>query len=94
MINTQDWCWAFDDISSLSAESQNYIIAACNMWIMWVESDWITPQSSFNPKSIVTKAEVGTVLSRILRDTEYNNTDSSHRYTLHLILFICAFDDV
>ena len=57
--NTWAIC-SFDDIWNQSVELQTYIKLSCQLWLMWV---WLT---SFSPDGIVTRAEFGTVLSRLL----------------------------
>ena len=47
---------------------------------MWQESDWVTPAKSFNPNDYVTRAQFGTVLSRLLFGDVYNIKDESKVY--------------
>lgn len=65
-INTWRQC-NFDDIQDQSQEMRTYIQLACQLGIMWVG------MQSFIPDWIVTRAEFGTVLSRILYGDRYNN---------------------
>ena len=61
--------WAncvFDDIANESAELQWYIKKACQLHLMGVGIN------NFNPKGEVTRAEFGTVLSRVLWWGQYN----------------------
>lgn len=62
--------WAvceFDDIADQSIEMKLYINLACQLGIMGQNI------TSFNPEGIVSRAQFGTVLSRVLYGTEYNN---------------------
>ena len=72
--------WAlceFDDIANQSTEMKFYINLACQLGIM---GQGIT---SFDPEGIVTRAQFGTVLSRTLYGTEYNNEWAEY-YLNHL----------
>ena len=62
----------FDDVANENAELQWYMKLACQLWIMGINPDGSTKQH-FDPNSIVTRAEFGTVLSRLLRWDKYNN---------------------
>jgi len=50
---------------------------ACELGLMWLEADWITPKKVFNPEWFVTRAEFGTVFSRLLFGGRYNIKDES-----------------
>ena len=56
----------FTDTSSVKWDLATAIIASCKMWIMW---QWIT---KFRPYDNITKAEVATAVSRILRQSKYD----------------------
>jgi len=67
---------AFDDVSiELDYKYNNWVSLAYQLWIMWV---WI---KSFRPYDLVTRAEFGTALSRLLYNTQ-NGRDIY--YTPHL----------
>ena len=66
----------FDDIGDQSDEMKFYIKLSCQLGIMWVGV------TSFNPNGLVTRAEFGTVLSRILYGNTYN--DGEFYYSNHL----------
>jgi hypothetical protein len=66
----------FTDILNQTEELRWYIIEACQMGLMWV---WL---SKFDPNWIVTRAELGTVLSRALYWNTYNS--STPYYANHL----------
>lgn len=62
----------FSDLINQTAEMRSYAKLACQLWLMGVD-----PQGNairyFKPNGIVTRAEFGTVLSRSLYGTTYNN---------------------
>lgn len=66
----------FDDISDQSIEMKFYINLSCQLWLMWQNL------SNFNPTWVVTRAQFGTMLSRVLRWDKYNN--GSPYYQNHL----------
>lgn len=73
------WCDKFDDINKLSTELHDLVITSCELWLMWLEPDWQTPSKSFNPDDVVTRAQFGTVLSRLLFWDMYNVKDEPSR---------------
>jgi len=60
------WCESFNDISNQTAEMKWYMKTACELRLMWLESDWITVANHFDPNKSVTRAEFWTTLSRLL----------------------------
>ena len=86
----KEWCDKFDDIGKLSDELRGFVITACELWLMWLEPDWVTPSKSFNPGNNVTRAQFGTVFSRLLFGDMYNvkdedaSTEKWSRYKGHL----------
>jgi hypothetical protein len=62
----------FKDISHETAEMKFYTKLICQLGIMWVKTDG-TPANTFNPTWVVTRAEFGTALSRLLYGNLYNN---------------------
>lgn len=68
--NTWIMC-EFNDIANETSEMKFYAKLACQLGIMWLESDWI-PAKEFNPRWIVTRAEFGTALSRLLYNKTFN----------------------
>ncbi|GHV22455.1 hypothetical protein FACS189428_4550 [Clostridia bacterium] len=64
-------CSQFSDLSQAGADLQSYIIQSCQLGLMGMDGDGIGVQESFLPKNSITRAEVGTVLSRLLRGTTY-----------------------
>ena len=84
------WCNDFDDIANESAEMKYFIKTSCELWLMWLQSDWKTPKKSFEPTKYVTRAEFGTTLSRLIYEGKYNlaseaeNTYPGAWYSKHL----------
>jgi len=76
--------WAvcnFTDMDQESTEMKTYAKLACQLGLMWLDTDGkVNP--TFNPTEIVTRAQFGTVLSRLLRGTKNNGGDVY--YTKHL----------
>ena len=85
------WCDQFNDIGGLNSELRDFAVTSCELWLMWLEADWVTPAKSFNPGNYVTRAQFWTVLSRLLFGDAYNvkdewdaSTDKWFRYRNHL----------
>ena len=72
----------FSDVNDSSVEMQWYSRLACQLGLMWLKKDG-TPDTKFTPDGIVTRAQFGTVLSRLLYGDAYNNW-SWVRYAAHL----------
>lgn len=72
----------FNDITNESTELQGYMRLACQLGIMGIQADG-TPMSEFNPNNTVTRAQFGTVLSRVLYGDQYNTPGDAY-YTNHL----------
>ena len=68
----KSWCTAYNDIANSSAEMKYYMKTACELNIMWLESDGKTPLKSFYPHWLVSRAEFGTTLSRLIYGDAYN----------------------
>ena len=74
--------WEDDPSEWESPEIKDYAIKACALWVMWINM-W----NKFNPNDIVTRAEFGAVVSRILWWDKYNidkPTDKNPFYKNHL----------
>ncbi|MFA7298862.1 MAG: S-layer homology domain-containing protein [Candidatus Absconditabacterales bacterium] len=71
----------FNDISNQSSEMKFYAKLVCQLGIMGLESNG-TPAQNFNPSGVVTRAEFGTALSRLLYGDIYNG--GFPYYTNHL----------
>ncbi len=63
-LDTAKTC-VFTDIATQSSEMKWYIIKACQLWLMGVGT------KKFMPEDIVTRAQFGTVLSRMLYGSLY-----------------------
>lgn len=84
-------CDSFDDISEDTEELRWFIKTACELNLMWLHSDGKTPKDSFYSDVYITRAQFGTVFSRLLFGDEYNIEDESvvyqqewYRYKNHL----------
>jgi hypothetical protein len=62
-----DKCTAFSDLSTAPLDLQSYIIQACQLGLMGLETDGTTPKKAFDPNETITLAEVATTISRLLR---------------------------
>ena len=74
----------FSDIANETPELQWYMKLACQLGLMWYESDGVTQSINFYPNDMVTRAQFGTVLSRLLRGTTYANANGTEYYLNHL----------
>jgi hypothetical protein len=63
----------FDDMWDETQEMQDYAIIACQLGLMWLTWDGITPAISFNPNTSLDKAQFATVLSRMMYGAEHDN---------------------
>lgn len=69
---TKKWCDLYDDIEDQSSEMKFYSKIVCQLWLMGLESDGIEPLKSFDPNAVVTRAQFGTILSRLVFGDAYN----------------------
>ena len=81
-------CDQFSDTSTLSDEMQFFTKTACQLWLMGLEPDGQTPKQTFDPHEYVSRAQFGTVLSRLIYG-DANNLDDNElttyaRYHKHL----------
>lgn len=74
----------FSDTADLTKEMQYYTQISCQLWLMGLHSDWITVKDTFDPEEYVTRAQFGTVLSRMLRWTRYAAKSNEEYYIHHL----------
>ena len=80
-------CDGFKDINWESKELKSYIKLACELGLMWLEKDGSTPKQYFNWSDVVTRAQFGTVLSRLLYWKKHNidsEDKAVSRYQEHL----------
>jgi hypothetical protein len=69
-------CSAFTDLKKVNEELQGYIIEACKLGLMGYWANGVDIKSAFSPNEIITRAEVATVLSRMLRGETYVGTET------------------
>ena len=81
-VYTVNECDNFDDLNNMSDEMKWYAIVSCQLWLMWQDGKWWILWS-FYPNAKVTRAQFGTVLSRMLRWDKYNQAWLEW-YKLHL----------
>ena len=81
--NTKLIC-SFSDTANESAEMKFYIKTACQLGLMGREADGLSTKKMFDPNEIMTRAQFGTVLSRLLYGTKYNTSDFASWYIQHL----------
>jgi hypothetical protein len=74
----------FDDMDWETQEMKYFVEMSCQLWLMWLHSDWVTVKDSFDPNEVVTRAQFGTVLSRLLWWTTYATDDGEYYYKNHL----------
>jgi len=74
----------FTDMWWESKEMQYYAKTACQLYLMWLHPDGVTPKNVFDPNDIVTRAEFWTVLSRLLWLRQYASNSWELFYLRHL----------
>ncbi|MDD3868517.1 MAG: leucine-rich repeat domain-containing protein [Candidatus Absconditabacteria bacterium] len=84
-ILEKEACKAFTDIKEVNEELQGYITQACNLGLMGYRADGLTVKKEFTPYGELTRAEVGTILSRLLRGNTYNAESEDAWYENHLL---------
>jgi hypothetical protein len=72
----------FTDVATQSEEMKFYMKTSCELGLMGLNADG-TPNTVFNPNGAVTRAQFGTMLSRLLYGNQYN-TSSGVWYEAHL----------
>ncbi len=82
--HTKYQCKLYTDLDTAPEDLRDYVITACELGLMGYYSDGITYKSEFSPNEIITKAEVVTVLSRMLRENKYAGTEE-FRYHSHIL---------
>ncbi|MDD2537208.1 MAG: hypothetical protein PHU61_01805, partial [Candidatus Absconditabacteria bacterium] len=81
---TKTACLGFSDLGEVDLELQGYVIQACQLGLMGYRADGISVKSHFLPNDMITRAEVGTLFSRLLRGNIYAGIDE-YRYQRHLL---------
>jgi hypothetical protein len=59
-------------VNKMDSEEKQYVEQACSLQIMWRKNDKKSLIEYFNPHKPVTRAEFGTVLSRLLYGDTHN----------------------
>jgi hypothetical protein len=78
-------CTQFIDLDKANADLQPYVVESCQLGLMGMHGDGVQVQDKFFPKRTITRAEVGTILSRLLRGTTYaTQLDDETYYGRHL----------
>ncbi|GHV28846.1 hypothetical protein FACS1894176_11500 [Bacteroidia bacterium] len=77
-------CANFSDLNQVNGELQGYITEACNLGLMGYWANGVDIKPAFSPNEIITRAEVATVLSRMLRGKTYAGTEI-YWYQSHLL---------
>ena len=82
--NTSKDCSNFaESIASYNQEMKDFMVMSCQLEIMWIHTTNYEPIPDFMPSKRVSRAEFGTVLSRILWWNKYEGTNSNY-YVNHL----------
>lgn len=84
-MNRTDMCFGYTDTSKVGDLLQ-YIQYACMMKLLGQKADGVTPASTYRPKDLVTRAEFGTFMSRLVFGNTYNSKSANdpHWYQAHL----------
>lgn len=78
-LNTSINC-SFSDVSSSLDSQYNYgVTQACQLWLMWIWSDW-KKSDKFNPYEIVTRAQFATAFSRALNKSNWTIINNGNPY--------------
>ncbi len=72
----------FSDMTSQDSDAQHYAIIACQLGLMGLKGDG-TAAATFNPNGLLDKAQLATILSRLVYGNQYNTLDSC-RYCKHV----------
>ncbi|MDR2541352.1 MAG: hypothetical protein LBD11_06420 [Candidatus Peribacteria bacterium] len=73
-------CIQFQDLAQAGGDLQPYVIQSCQLGLMGMNGDGIGVQENFFPTRTITRAEVGTLLSRLLRGTKYATQQGDETY--------------
>ena len=74
----------FTDMDKESQEMQYYAKTSCQLYLMWLHPNGVDPKNVFDPNEIVTRAQFGTVLSRLLWQRIYAAIKWELYYGRHL----------
>jgi hypothetical protein len=81
-LPNSDIVCVFDDMKNNSPEDIKYAESVCQMGLMGLEFDG-SPTKNFNPDGLISRAEFGTIFSRLLYGDKYNG-DAEIWYRPHL----------
>ncbi len=73
---------SFSDLASMDDEMANYAVTACQLGLMGLKGDGIAA-ATFNPNELLDKAQLATILSRLIYGDKYNTSDAC-RYCKHV----------
>ena len=76
-------CEQYADLQNASDEMKFYAKTSCQLEIMGMKPDGATPMKNFYPEQIVTRAQFGTTLSRLIFGRRFNG-EKPYRYSRHL----------
>lgn len=71
----------FSDMAAEDGEMNQYALEACQMWIMGVDGVGV-PAQTFSPNGVLDKAQLATMISRLLYGSA--NNDTACRYCKHV----------
>lgn len=66
----------FGDMEAETLEMKTYAITACQLWLMGLEVDGVTPAANFNPGALLNKAMFATILSRLMYGNIHDGNDT------------------
>jgi hypothetical protein len=69
---TKEGCNQYNDTNYLTDEMKFFTKTACQLNLMGLQPNGYTPKPSFDPNDIITRAEFGTILSRLVYGDKYN----------------------
>ncbi|MDD3868674.1 MAG: leucine-rich repeat domain-containing protein [Candidatus Absconditabacteria bacterium] len=64
-------CAEYKDLNTTNAELAGYVVQSCELGLMGYWSNGVVTKEYFSPNGVVTRAEVATILSRLLRGNIY-----------------------
>ena len=79
---TRLWCTKYPDITDIDSDLHDYIIQACRLKSMGV-TNTLVPMENFDPQWFITKAQVATLVSRVVRGQNYLAWEHQLRYENH-----------
>ena len=78
---SKEQCSKFEDLSSVdNTVIKDWMIRACEYWLMGIHSDWKTQIKDFMNSQILRRADLATVVSRMLWGTKYDDVKLKDKY--------------